>query len=152
MDIRRADLKDVEKILSLDRKWKREGVSWGIVVSSQKERKKQIKKNIVYIAEDRGKTIAYIEGEVIKSERKRPAYEIKKGEKYGELHSIYIINKYRREGLGKKMVENLLKEFKKNKVKKVLLKAVNKDLSRLVKFYKKFGFKERIVDMVKEMK
>lgn len=148
MKIRKANLNDVNGILKLEKEWKKENISWGIVLSKKKELIKEIKKQIYYIAEEKNEIIGYIQGEIIKSKKDSPTYNIKKSQKYGELHAVYIKKKFRDKHIGESLVNKLLNDFKKQKLKIIKLKAVSKNNKKLINFYKKFGFEERIVEMI----
>lgn len=154
MIIRKAILSDAEQILYLEKSWESEDISWGLHIPRDRidSLKKELKNQIWYVFENNNQLEGYIQGEIIKSDRVRPSFEIKKGEKYGELHAIYISKKFRGSHIGKKLIQILIKHFRKNKIRKIILKAVSKDTIGLVEYYKRFGFEERHVDMVKVLK
>ena len=154
IEIRKAKISDAKEIFKLEREWKKENISWGIFLpkTRQNEIVKEIKKQVWYVAEENNQIIGYIQGEIIKSSGIRPAFGIKKGEKYGELHSVYISKKFRGKKIGNLLIERLFEDFKYQKIKTIKLKAVSKNVWSLVKYYKKFGFEERLVDMVLKQK
>ncbi len=152
MKIRKATIKDVNEIFNLEKEWLKEGISWGLVPPKKKEIRDEIKKIIWYIADENNKIIGFIQGEIVKSDGIRPAFNIKKGQHYGELHQIYISKKFRGENVGTLLINKLLDHFKKEKLKIVKLKAQSKNLQSLINYYKKFGFKERLADMIMELK
>ena len=151
MKIRKANKKDVEEIFNLEIEWLKEGISWGSVPPEKKELKNSIKKDIWYVAED-NKIIGFVQGGIIKSDGDRPAFNIKKGQRYGELYQVYVTKKFRKNNVGQILIKKILDHFRNEKVKIVKLQAQSKNLQSLVYYYKKFGFRERTTDMVKELK
>ena len=47
---------------------------------------------------------------------------------------------------------NTLDDFRKAKIKSILLKADSKELKKLINFYETLGFKEKMADMVMRLK
>ena len=153
MKIREAMIDDAKELLKLEKEWLKEDISWGSVPPTLKELKEGLKKAIWYVAEDKDKSIiGFIQGEIIKSDRDKPAFDIKRGQRYGELYQVYVSKKFRGDNVGKILIKKLLDNFEKEKLKIVKLKAQSKKLQGLVNYYKKFGFKERIADMIKELR
>jgi len=152
MKIRKANKKDFSKIMKLEQEWEKEGISWGIEHPSKKELLKHINKDIVFIAETNGKVMGHIIGVIKKAEKERDWAGIKKGSNYGYIDGMYIVKRERNKGTGKLLIKRLLKEFKEKSIKVVELKALNKNLKKLVGFYQKVGFKEKASDMVIKLK
>ena len=67
--IRRANLNDLDLISKLEKIWSNERVSWGVLPSKKNELKKEIKKDVFFLAEDNQKIIGYISGEIKKYKR-----------------------------------------------------------------------------------
>lgn len=146
--IRKAEAQDIREISKLEREWVKENISWGIVLSTKEELKEDIKKLIFYVAEENNRIVGSIEGEVKKAEEPRSLFGIKKGQRYGEILSIYISKQYRGKSIGIMLIKKMIGEFRKRKIKIVKLKAVSKNIYTLVEYYKRLGFEERVVEMV----
>jgi len=151
MKIRKATIKDARKIMNLEKEWVEEGISWGVETTSKKEMIKDLKKGIWYIAEINGRAVAYASGQIAKADEGVNWADLRKGQKYGNIEQIYVKRKYRKRGIGKKLTQKYLDYFKKEKVKIVKLKAVSKNLRRLIDFYERLGFEEKVCDMIKEL-
>jgi len=154
VEIRKAKISDANEIFKLEKEWKKENISWGIFLSKTRKKEiiKEIKNEIWYIAENNKKIIGYINGKIIKAKGIKPAFEIKKGEKYAELNAVYVLKKFRGKKIGDLLIKKLFEDFQNQKIKTIKLKAVSKNTLGLVEYYKKFGFKERLVDMVLKQK
>ena len=148
--IRKANISDSGEIFKLEKAWEKEKINWGIFLPKDREKElvKELRRNIFYVAEENGMILGFIEGEIIKAKRMKPSFEIKKGERYGELHAVYVLKKFRGKKIGKLLIDRLFEDFSKEKVKRIVLKSTSKDAWGLVNYYKKLGFEERLVDMV----
>lgn len=94
------------------------------------------KKNIrILIAETNGKIVGYFIGRIEKS---KPIFV---PEKIGKISDAFIDKKYRRKGVGKKLFFELLKWFKKNKIKYLQVSVDSRNVIG-VSFWRKLGFKE----------
>lgn len=76
------------------------------------------------------------------------AWITKKGKEW-TLEEIFVVE--RGKGYGTKLMKYLLKEARKRKIKKIKLN-VHKENKEAIKFFKKFGFVEKELIMVKEVK
>jgi N-acetylglutamate synthase-like GNAT family acetyltransferase len=152
MKIRRAGKKDFKAIMNLEIKWEKEGISWGVKHPSKKELMKHITEDLVYVTEEGGKLIGYAIAKISKAEETCDWAGIEKGEKFGWIDGVYVGKRYRNKGIGVKLMKKLMNDLKKEKIKTVKLKAVNKDLRKIERFYEKFGFKSKMSDMVKKLR
>jgi len=152
--IRKAVASDAEAINYLDKEWEKEGISWALAMSpTAVERiKKEIKKDFFYVAEYKGAVVGYVYGFVKTAVRAMPSYSIEKGQKYGEIESLYVLKEHRNKMAGGKLVKRILSEFKEKDVAKVKLWTSHKNVWKIVRFYRRFGFQERHVDMVLDLK
>lgn len=90
---------------------------------SGKERKEKLKKRVLKILEKKRKNSKFliakiknrIIGFMVTGIHKPPAYC--REEKIGEIYQAYIAKKYRKKGIGKLLFEELLKWFRKRKIK-----------------------------------
>lgn len=152
MKIRKARKEDLNEIVELEKGWEKERISWGVKHSTKKDLLNHIKKDFVYIAEIDGKPIGYGIGKIGKAKEDRDWAGLKKRQQYGWIDGVYVKKSYRKRGFGKLLMKNLLKDFQKAKIKLVLLKADSKELKKLINFYERLGFKEKMADMVKRIR
>ena len=103
--------------------------------------KRFINKNIpdkssqIWIAHDNGKPVAYAIGLI---KENIPVYSIKR---YGFISDLYVDQKYRGKGVGKKLIDRLREFFRKEEIKFISLE-VNHNNYDSIRFYEKCGFKE----------
>jgi predicted GNAT family N-acyltransferase len=120
MKIRKATKKDINKLVTLDKIANKEIKWWCPMTAS--EFSKLIKKSMVYVVEDKGDLIAYLNGDI--------------REKQLVMDNVYIKKEFRNKGLGKKLIKIFISEWKSK------FKAVRIDCpERLRKFYEKLGFR-----------
>lgn len=130
---------DSEQLAELDKVWKKEGVSLGMSPRANKEFIKDCKKAICLVAYLNNKIIGYALGEK-KVYRKKKLFYIKKGEKYVNFDSLYVLKKYRKSGIGKKLVQGLINEAKNQNFDSIQLVADSKEQEKLIALYKICGF------------
>ncbi len=87
------------------------------------------------IAKDKEKIIGFFLGRI---EKPKP-YAVPR--KIGKIATVFISEKYRRKGIGKKMFKELIKWFKANKIKNVELSVDTRNKVGIVA-WKKYGFFE----------
>jgi GNAT superfamily N-acetyltransferase len=148
MKIRRAGLNDASSIQKLERAWEKEGISWGLKQTPEKDLEKSLSKEIWYVLEKDGKIIGYANACVILSTRYMTSLDVKKGMRFGDLKSVYVLKKERSKGFGNLLIKKILADLKKEKVKIIRLRAVSKNLVELIEYYRRFGFKERTANMI----
>ena len=98
---------------------------------------------ISFVAEEASKLVGYIVGDTDLKEHKVLG-------KQGYIEEFFVTESRRGEGIGSKLYEKLLEEFKKQNCKQLGIDAyvVNKNT---IEYYKKLGFIERNIVMVKEI-
>ena len=94
------------------------------------------KRNVkILFAEIDKKIVGYLIGEI----RKAKPFLVPK--RIGNISEAFIKEEYRKEGIGSKMVENLINWFKENKIKNIEVSVnFNNEIGK--KAWQKFGFKE----------
>jgi len=132
MKIRKAQKKDLNKLIKLEKESHKEITWWSPLNLS--EFQKLIRKRLVYVTEDKKEIIAYLNGNV------------KDNQLF--LEDIYVKKEFRNNGIGKKLIKFFLADWKKSKFKEVRLDCPE----RLRKFYEKFGFKTTALIMKKKLK
>jgi GNAT superfamily N-acetyltransferase len=139
---------DVKHVRSLEMKWKAEGISWGLFIDPKRIRTAELSKAIVFIAKDGKRSVGFVEGSVKSADGDMPAWNIKKHQCIGEVDSLYVSSRYRGRGVASRLMDCLLEEFTNCDVDVIRLAAANRDLVQITKFYKRFGFHARMVQMV----
>jgi ribosomal protein S18 acetylase RimI-like enzyme len=133
--IRKAKLKEVGEISKLHKKLAEYHHRLDNFYSSKINSKRYIRKVIkqILVAELEGKIVGFIIFRI----KKHPAYS----EKITHISDLYVDEKYRKLGIGKKLVEEIIKLSKSKKVKYITITVHCKNEIGL-KFWKKLGFEE----------
>jgi len=150
MIIRKATLKDFEALKTLwaefflleastDERLDPAWVKHGLPVALSKSLRN--KKEISFLAEEKGKILGYSSSEIIPS--RRTLYK-----KQGHLYNLYVIPKYRKKGIGKKLLEKSLEWFNKNKIKDLKILAYSWN-TKAQKLYRKYGFSDYMLTLKK---
>jgi ribosomal protein S18 acetylase RimI-like enzyme len=142
---RKAKKEDLEAIMELNKQLadyhrkidKYYKPSSGTRKSFKKHLSNIIQKNTVKIlvAEDDERVIGYFVGSIEKAKH----YVVP--EKIGRISAAFVEEKYRELGIGKKMFDELIKWFKRNKIKHVEL-SVDSRNETSIRTWQNFGFKE----------
>lgn len=99
------------------------------------------KNTVFFIAEDKGKIIGYSGGEI----KENPGFIRLK--KRGHLFNLYIKPKYQGKGIGKKLIKETLKWFKKKKVKDLMIMVYSFN-KKAEKIYKGLGYRDYIKEII----
>jgi len=151
MQVRIATIDDITQIKKLEEKWIEEGISRFMKKDDLKTLKKAIKKNQLFIAENKDRIVGYAKIIVQKSKKTLKIYNLRKGQRYVDIDSIFILKSYRRKGVGKKLL-GIIDDFARfNKIKLIILSADNINVKGIINFYKKQGFKTHFVRMFKQL-
>ena len=151
MRIRKATIKDFDKLKELKSEfylWEYKGdnridpnyVKRGLGLRLAKNLRQ--KDTVFFIVEDKKDIVGYAGAEI----QKNPAYV--KFKKKGHLFNLYVRPKYRRKGIGKKLTKEVLKWFRKNNVKDLMIR-VYKHNKIAHELYKKFGFQDYFIELMK---
>lgn len=144
--IRKTTIKDLEDIQELNHKLcEKENMEFDSTInpnfSSSKEgeqhfRRCLIDKNkCVLIALDGKKTLGYLSGGISKPE------DYRKLSKIGVLGSIFVLEEYRKKGVGTKLHNSFISWCNKKRVDRIRVVASAKNF-KAINFYKKNKFKE----------
>lgn len=154
--ILKAEIKDIKEIQKLNRqlfeyenKWM--GI-WNLDWSEGKDGKEYFtsrinsENGIVLIAKDKSsdKIVGYIASE------KKPVFTWRVDNPLAEIENMYVEEKYRREGVGGMLFEEFIRCAKERGVKKIYVEAVFENLIGR-NFYKKYGFKEKLIRFEKNI-
>ncbi|HOX10746.1 MAG TPA: GNAT family N-acetyltransferase [Candidatus Moranbacteria bacterium] len=145
MEIRKANKKDIEKIVELNAQLFNYHAKIDKYYKSDKEGINSFKKHLkeiiskrnyrIIVAEDKGKTVGFLVGRV---DKPRP---YAKPKKIGMLSTAFVCKNCRRSGIGKLMFNDFLEWCRKNKVKNIELSVDSRnEIGNGA--WKKFGFKD----------
>ena len=143
MEIRRFEKKDAETLAKLETEWHKEGISPYMSINTKSDFLKHNRKgNFIFIAENNREIVGYVL--VIRKRTKMPIerYGLKRFEKYLDLDSLFVKKAYRRKKAGSLLLKEVLNTAKKEGYDHIFLSADSVEMSRLVEFYKKFGFSQ----------
>ena len=144
--IRECTHQDLESIFQLDQLWDEEGVAYVFTYGNREEFIADFERFQKYflVAESSGQIIGYINGSV----RVNTKVEVlPKQERYLEIENIYVRPEYRGRHVGGDLIERLLTVAEQNGIKRFVVSTVTKDTDRILKFYRRYGFKPWFVEL-----
>lgn len=154
MGIRKATIKDFERLKDIKIKskiWERKYNKSLKPIDKVKKRyfyylKKDLifKDRAIFIVIKNDKIIGMILGKIVNT------LSIIKFKKRGYISNLYILPKYRRKGIAKKLVRELIEWFKSHNIKNLRLEVYSKNKPAL-NIYDKLGFKEYAIKMKKDL-
>ena len=154
MEIRKATIKDFEKLKDIKLKSKigerRYNKSLKPINKVEKryfyylKRDLTLKDRVIFIAIKNDKIVGMILGKIINT------LSIIKFKKRGYISNLYILPKYRRKGIAKKLVRELIEWFKENNIKNLRLEVYSKNKPAL-NIYNKLRFKEYAIKMKNDL-
>jgi ribosomal protein S18 acetylase RimI-like enzyme len=154
--IRKATQHDIEDILKLKIKLKNQDIKTDPYLKPVDEAEDIYKKYLVHdlkmqnidriilVAVEDGKIIAYIRGLLVKT------LHIFNVKLRGIIDNLYVEEKYRKKGIAKKLIDELIKWFKEKNVD-VMTLHVYPHNSRAIALYKKFGFNKYSLNMSRKL-
>lgn len=98
------------------------------------------KKRILLVAEDKNELIGFLIGTFVSNIYK----------KIGYIDDIFVKKKFRKQGIGGKLIKEFEKLMNKRKVKELML-GVSVKNKKALRFYKKLGFEIKHYQMEKEL-
>lgn len=147
--IRKAVFDDIPQIMAIDKEWYKEQIAWNFKPLTKKKFENNIKKNIFLVAEINNKIIGYFLATREKSKQNR--HEIKKGQRYLDIYSIFILKEYRNKKIGSEFMKEFFKTAKKEGYKKIKVTASSTNIFSLIKFYQNHGFKPLFTILIKKL-
>ena len=141
--IRECTGADIEKVMELDRSWAAEDITYGYFAESA-EGFADRSGPYFLVAEVQGSVVGFTYGSVHVSEGMAvlPA-----GQTYFEVDAIYVANEYRNSGIGGMLLDGLLETARHNGIERSIIYSATKDLDRILRFYRRHGFKNWYVRM-----
>ncbi len=144
-ELRKATVRDLDEIVKLNKKVadyhrkidKYYKPSSKVGVDFRKYMAGLIRKKngLVLVAEADGKMVGYFAAKI---EKPSPIFSPKR---IGKISRAFVLEEYRRLGIGKMAVKEILKWFRKNKIKHIEI-SVDARNEIGIRFWKKLGFKE----------
>ena len=141
--IRECTSADIRKVMELDKGWAAEDSTYGYVAESADGLANRLGPYFL-VAEVQGSVVGFAYGSVHVSEGMAvlPA-----GQTYFEVDAIYVANEHRDSGIGGMLLDGLLEATQQNSIERSLVYSATKDLDRILRFYRKHGFKNWYVRM-----
>ena len=151
MKIREADKKDADVLKDLwmkslkNEKKLNKNIDLGSEIKDfKKDFPRLFKKNKYFLAENNGKIIGFVGGEI------KIGSGFFKNKRIGHIHALFVEEKYRNRGIGVELIKTFISWLKTKKVKIAEL-AVSSRNSTAIKLYKNIGFEEFIIQMRKKI-
>ena len=143
ISIRKADLKDLKRIQKLNHELfvlEKQNfdstliTDWPLSQECEEYFEELIQKEYVIVATDNGHIIGYLAGSI----NDKCSYS---NVQYGEINNMFIDSKYRKQGIGKTLINEFKKYCCEHNIRnlKVVASAKNKNARD---FYQKYGFNE----------
>ena len=138
--IRECTSADIEKVMELDRDWAAEDSTYGYVAESAEGFADRLGTYFL-VTEVQDSIVGFAYGSVRVSEGMAvlPA-----GQTYFEVDAIYVTTEYRNSGIGGMLLNGLLEAARHNGIERSLIYSATKDLDRILRFYRRHGFKELV--------
>ncbi|MDD5181658.1 MAG: GNAT family N-acetyltransferase [Candidatus Nanoarchaeia archaeon] len=118
--------------------------NWKTIYLKKVKTKIRSKKTIVLVAEENGKVVGYVDGSL------KPRFLFNKNLTL-DIDNISIAEGYRGKGIGTKLMKAIFKIGKKRKAFCAWL-GVRAQNKKGRKFYKKLGFKDSMINVVKKLR
>ncbi|MCG8347484.1 MAG: GNAT family N-acetyltransferase [Chloroflexales bacterium] len=146
--IRECTRQDLDSIFQLDTLWDEEGVAYVFTHSNREDFIADFERFPKYflVAESDGQIIGYINGSVLINHK---VEVLPKQEMYLEIENIYVKAEFRNMHVGGDLLEQLLTVAERNGIKRFVVSTVTKDMDRILKFYRCYGFRPWFVELFK---
>ena len=92
-----------------------------------------IQHQIALIAKDNGVTVGFITGGI------EDALPFKTYQQHGHIHNLFVLEAYRRQGIGKRLIQHFLQRCEENGVRRIITDS--DDIESLRRFYASIGFR-----------
>ena len=131
--IRKCTKEDLDQILTLSENWANEGITIGYEnVKHTKSKLENRLNNYFYIAlYGNEEVVGYTFGDIRKG---NAGPVISEDEEYLEIFEVYIKPDHRKKGIGKKLIEHILKAAESNNIKRSLVGSSNQAWNKTAEF------------------
>ena len=153
MRIRRAAIADFERLKSIKLMSKKEEAMYSHTLKpiesikdryfSYLKRDLTIGNRAVFIAEENKEVVGMVLGKYFKP------LSISRFDKKGHISNLYVVEGHRKSGIGEKLVLRAMEWLRQNDVRHIGLE-VHVENRAACKFYKKLGFREYTIKLIKE--
>ena len=147
MFIREALKTDAPTICQLQQQMLEEDSIYGFAAETFEQIEKAINPYFL-IAETRGEIIGFISGDVFVSDG---SAVVPKDEKYLEIENLYVASEFRNQGVGGRLVDELLMKARQNGAVYATLYSASKDVHGILRFYERYGFQSWYVQMFQKL-
>ena len=146
--IRECTHRDIESIFELDKLWDEEGVAYFFTYGSREDFIADFERFQKYflVAESDGQIVGYVNGSVLVNDK---VEVLPKQETYLEIENIYVRPEFRNQHVGGDLLEQLLAIAEQNGIKRFVVSTITKDMDRILRFYRRYGFKPWSVELFK---
>lgn len=154
MKIRKATKNDFEELMKLKILSKKEELKYSETIKPLNESKSYYEEYLkidlkktnraILVAEEDKKMVGMILGQFYKPLR------ISKYTKKGYISNLFVLKSYRNKGIGKKLIQSLMKWLRDNNVHNISLE-IHKDNKAAQVIYHKLGFKDYTIKLVKKV-
>jgi ribosomal protein S18 acetylase RimI-like enzyme len=147
MLIRRAVKNDIPIILKLQQLWCAEDNVYGLTPDNYEQIVAALDSYFL-VAEVGGDVIGFVSGSAHVSEETAvtPA-----GQSYLEIDNLYVVPQFRQQGVGGRLVDQLLMQAKEEGITHALVYSAAKDIRRILKFYEQHDFRSWYVQMFRKL-
>jgi ribosomal protein S18 acetylase RimI-like enzyme len=146
--IRVCTHQDIDGIFALDKLWDEEGVSYFFTYGSREDFLADFERFQQYflVAESDGEIVGYVNGSVLVNDKLEV---LPKQETYLEVENIYVRPEFRNQHVGGDLLERLLAIAEQNGIRRFSVNTITKDMDRILRFYRRYGFKPWYVELFK---
>ncbi len=134
---------DIAKVMELDRSWEAEDSTYGYYAEGAEGLARRLGPYFL-VADTQGMVVGFAYGSVHTSEG---LAVIPADETYFELDALYVGAEHRSNGIGGMMLEELLREARRNGIERFMLYSASKSLDSILRFYRRHGSKDWFVRM-----
>ena len=145
--IRQAMETDLPDIIRLQQAWANEENTYGYVPDEPDRIRGRLGEYFL-VAESDGHTLGFITGSVHEHNN---ATVIPKGVQYLEIDDLYVAAPHRTQGIGGRLVDELLMLAKNRGLGYATLYSAVKDINKVLQFYERHQFRSWYVQMFREL-
>lgn len=147
MLIRKIDKNDVRLICQLQKQLFEEDIIHGFVPENEEQIEKLIDSYFL-VAEINNGIAGFIYGKICISDN---LAVIPKGESYLEIENLYVAPQFRKQGVGGKLVDELLIKARQAGISYALFYSATKNIHGVLKFYERHKFQSWYVQMFQKL-
>lgn len=139
VSIQQATADDIDAICALYERIAEEAIVWGLVAASREKIGEQLGP-LSFVAEGDGGVVGYAAGSLHTNDRRYSAVT-SVGERYLEVDDLCVAPEFRSQGIGGRLLEALIEAARTQGVTRVHVFSTTKDHDRILRFYRRHGFR-----------